>query len=161
MNSRCKVGQGMGGQSVFRETASLVRSHRFNGRRRSGQVRAWKQTHNLDRGLSGWLRGGVWVVSSIDQDAIKTRSSSERETRLPMHARRPQECTPPSIDLATNKTGSNGARDPHSIHRGLSPWLFIFYLFLPNRTQLQPTLLGVCPTYESFLWNPGFVTNIR
>ena len=49
--------------------------------------------------------GDVWMVPRIGQDDIRKGHCRERETRLPMHARRPQQCAPPSIDRVVKRTG--------------------------------------------------------
>ena len=67
---------------------------------------------------------------------IEKSSSRELETRLFLHARRPQQCTPPRVDQATKRTWFNEARAPHPIHRCPSPRLIIiFYYFFLYRTQ--------------------------
>ena len=123
----------MGGQSLLRETASFWYVHvgvtvggvpvkYEHGSRPS----TWTESDPGERLVVYW-----WYRELIETGGhyIERSSSVKPETRLSLHARRPQQRTPPSIDRAAKRTWFNEVRAPHPIHRGPSPRLFIFYYF--------------------------------
>ena len=121
------MGQKMGSHAPRKPRPSSAFA-RCNGRRRSEQVRAWKQTPNLDREDPS---GVHWRCREFIETAghHNEKSSSERETRLYLHACRPQQCTPPSTDRAAKRTWFNEARAPHPTAHRLSDSFFSFFFF--------------------------------
>ena len=81
-------------------------------RRHSGEVRAWKQTPNLDK---GWTRMNEWWCDDCgnnnkDQDGCNRtiHVSANKRHELPLHARRPQQ-----RDQAAKRTWFNEASASH------------------------------------------------
>ena len=121
------------------------------------QVRIWKQTPNVDRECSGMNEcwGNEWVVSANDRDgSIRTRQVPVKVKRgLSLHARRPQQRTPPSIDRAAKSTWFNEARGPHP------PWpIFNSFFFAVLNSNVIDSFLCL-PYLRGSLLEPAGLLN--
>ena len=92
--------------------------------------------------------GNEWVVSANDRDgSIRTRQVPVKVKRgLSLHARRPQQRTPPSIDRAAKSTWFNEARGPHPPWPIFNSFFFCCIELKCNRLFLVFTL----PTRVAF-----------
>ena len=134
--------------SVPSNRVLLARSHRCNEGGALGEYEHASRP-NLDQG--GFEGTRVWGVWLNGPRRHQNKRSSERETRLPTHARRTQQGTPPSIRSSRKKDEiqtKHGLITPFTTAHCHGVQIFLFGLTFKLYSLLY-RLFGTCTTNES------------